>query len=180
MANYSTTLVDNVLFGMALGNISHTITTQHNEAGMFYAYSNIGNSTSSVGAGLNIKKWYGLNVYLSSNIGIGSSVQFTPYITYGTEISVFDGVSFSFGTISENVTNETTVSVGWGTLAFAYATCAGCVCKGQCSPPNTNSSFICHIFRNSSKRKRNPIKNADFCSICNIRCKLNTRSYSNI
>ena len=125
MANYSTTLVDNVLFGMALGNISHTITTQHNEAGMFYAYSNIGNSTSSVGAGLNIKKWYGLNVYLSSNIGIGSSVQFTPYITYGTEISVFDGVSFSFGTISENVTNETTVSVGWGTLAFAYATCAG-------------------------------------------------------
>lgn len=44
-------------------------------------------------------------------------------ITYGTEISVLDVVSFSFGTVTGNVTNETTVSIGWGTLAFAYAAC---------------------------------------------------------
>ena len=122
MTNYSTTLMDNILFGMALGNISHTITTQHNDSGVFYAYSNIGNSTSSVGVGLNIKDWYGLNVYLSSNIEIGSSMQLGS-ITYGAEISVTDGISFSFGTVSGNVTNETTVSIGWGTLSVAYAAC---------------------------------------------------------
>ena len=122
MTNYSTTLVDNILIGMALGNISHTTTIQHNNSGVFYAYSNIGNSTSSVGVGLNIKDWYGLNAYVSSNIGIGSSMQLGS-ITYGAEISVLDGVSFSFGTVTGNITNETTVSIGWGTLAFAYAAC---------------------------------------------------------
>ena len=122
MTNYSTTLLDNILFGMALGNISHTTTIQHNNSGVFYAYSNIGNSTSSVGVGLNIKDWYGLNAYVSSNIGIGSSMQFGS-ITFGAEVSVLDGVSFSFGTVTGNVTNETTVSIGWGTLAFAYAAC---------------------------------------------------------
>ena len=35
MTNYSTTLVDNILFGMALGNISHTTTIQHNNSGVF-------------------------------------------------------------------------------------------------------------------------------------------------
>ena len=122
MTNYSTTLVDNILIGMALGNISHTTTIQHNNSGVFYAYSNIGNSTSSVGVGLNIKDWYGLNAYVSSNIGIGSSMQLGS-ITYGAKVSVLDGVSFSFGTVTGNVTNETTVSIGWGTLAFAYAAC---------------------------------------------------------
>lgn len=120
MTNYSTTLVDNILIWMALRNISHTITTQHNDSGVFYRYSNIGNSTSSVGVVLNIKDWYGLNAYVSSNIGIGSSMQLGS-ITYGAEVSVLDGVSFSFWTVTGNVTNETTVSIGWGTLAFAYA-----------------------------------------------------------
>lgn len=50
-------------------------------------------------------------------------MQITPYVTFGAEISVLDGVSFTFGTISGNVTNETTVGIGWGTLAFAYAAC---------------------------------------------------------
>ena len=44
-------------------------------------------------------------------------------ITYGAEISVLDGVSFYFGTVTGNVTNETSVGIGWGTLAFAYAAC---------------------------------------------------------
>ncbi len=95
MTNFSTTLFDNVLIGMALGNISHTITMQHNDSGVFYAYS---------------------------NIGIGSSMQLGSF-TYGAEISVLDGISLSFGTVSGNVTNETTVSIGWGTLAFAYTAC---------------------------------------------------------
>ncbi len=122
MTNFLTILFDNVLIGMALGNITHTTTTQHNDSGVFYAYSNIGNSTSSVGVGLNIKYWYGLNVYISSNVGIGYSMQLGSF-TYGAEISVLDGISLSFGSVSGNVTNETTVSIGWGTLAFAYAAC---------------------------------------------------------
>ena len=98
------------------------MTSKHNDSGVFYRYSNIGNSTSSRGVGLNIRDWYGLNAYASSNIGIGSSVQLGS-ITYGAEISVLDGISFSFGTVTDNVTNEITVSIGLGTLAFAYAAC---------------------------------------------------------
>ena len=122
-SSYSTTIVDNVLVGMLLGNISHTITIQYNNSQLLYAYSNIGNRTDSFGIGFNINNWYGSNIYVSSNIGIGSSVQITPYITFGAEVSIRDGVSFSFGTISGNVTNEITVSIGWGTLAFAYVAC---------------------------------------------------------
>lgn len=125
MIHYSKSITDNILIGMAVGNITHTITTQFNNVGIIYAYSNIGNSTSSVGIGLNIKKWYGVSLYISSNIGIGSNVQITPYATIGVEISIFDGVSISFGRISGNITDETTVSIGWGTLAAAYVVCAG-------------------------------------------------------
>ena len=122
MTNYSTTLVDNIIFGCAFGNISHTTTIQHNNSGVFYAYSNIGNSTCSLGVGLNIKDRFGLNSYLSSNIGIGSCMQLG-FITFGAEVSFLDGISFSFGSVTGNITNETTVSIGWGTLAFAYAAC---------------------------------------------------------
>ena len=123
MTNYSTSLVDNIFFGMFFGNISHTTTTQHNNAGVFYAYTNIGNSTSSAGVGINFENWFGANLYVSSNIGIGSSIQITPSVTLGAEVSLLDGVSLSFGTTSENVTNETTVNIGWGTLATAYVAC---------------------------------------------------------
>lgn len=124
MTNYSTTLVDNVLFGIVIGNISHTTTIQHNDAGMFYAYANFGNSTSSVGIGFNINNFYGASIYVSSNAGIGTSMQITPYLTFGAGVSLLGGVSFSFGTISKNITNETTINIGWGTLALSYATCA--------------------------------------------------------
>lgn len=30
------------------------------------------------------------------------------------EVRILNGVSFSFGTISGNGTNETTISIGWG------------------------------------------------------------------
>lgn len=88
---------------------------------MLYSY-NIGNGGHSAGVGMNLGNWYGLNAYVSSNVGIGSSMQLG-LITFGAEVSVLDGVSFSFGTVTGNVTNETTVSIGWGTLAFAYAAC---------------------------------------------------------
>ena len=45
-------------------------------------------------------------------------------ITYGAEISLQDGISFSFGTISGNTTQEITANVGWGTIAWAYLVCA--------------------------------------------------------
>lgn len=62
-------------------------------------------------------------MYISSNIGIGSNIQVTPYVVFGTGISILNGVSFSFGINSDNVTNETTVDIGWGTIAFAYVAC---------------------------------------------------------
>ena len=127
MTSYSISIMDNVPFGRLLGNITHTVTTQHNEAGLIYVYSNIGNTTSSYGFGWNINNWYGISTYVSSNIGIGSSIQITPYFTLGYEISLLDGVSLSFGTISGNVTNETTVSIGWGILVLAYLWGSGLV-----------------------------------------------------
>lgn len=36
-----------------------------------------------------------------------------------------DGISFSFGTISGNTTQEITANVGWGTIAGAYFVCVG-------------------------------------------------------
>lgn len=51
-------------------------------------------------------------------------MQITPYLTFGAGVSLLGGVSFSFETISRNITNETTINIGWGTLALSYVTCA--------------------------------------------------------
>ena len=123
MTNHSETLVNDIIFDMFLGNVSYTTTIRKNDAETFYIYSNLGNKTSFYGAGFNLKNLFGFDIYLSSDVGIGSNIQITPYIKYGTEVSILNGVSFSFGTISGNVTNEITVNIGFGTLAFAYAAC---------------------------------------------------------
>ena len=51
-------------------------------------------------------------------------MQLTPRITYGAEISLQDGISFSFGTISGNTAQEITANVGWGTIAGVCLVCA--------------------------------------------------------
>ena len=86
----------------------------------FYSFLNLGNDSFSIGFGNNVRNNYGISAYFTSNIGIGANVQISPQVTYGAEISVLGGISVSFGTISDNITNETTISVGWGTLAGAY------------------------------------------------------------
>ena len=101
------------------------MTTQLNDSEMFYSYSNIGNGGYSAGVGMNLGNWYGISAYVSSNLGFGISMQLTPWITYGVEISLQDGISFSFGTISGNTTQETTANVRWGTIAGACLVCAG-------------------------------------------------------
>ena len=42
---------------------------------------------------------------------------------FGTGINILNGVSFSFGINSDNVTNETAVDIGRETIAFAYVAC---------------------------------------------------------
>ena len=121
MSNYSISLFENFLIGMALGNISHTTTFQHNTAEMFYAYSNVGNTVSSVGLGLNIKNYCGVSAYFNSSVGVGLNVQVNPFLTYGTEVSLLDGFAVSIGTISGDTSNEITLSIGWGSLVAAYA-----------------------------------------------------------
>lgn len=125
MTHYTTSLVENAFIGSFFGNISYTVTTQLNDSEMFYSYSNIGNGGYSAGVGMNLGNWYGISAYVSSNLGFGTSMQLTPWITYGAEISLQDGISFSFGTISGNTTQEITANVGWGTIAGAYLVCAG-------------------------------------------------------
>lgn len=65
------------------------------------------------------------NSHVSSNIGFGTSAQITPWITYGSEISLLEGVSISFGIISDNETQEISFNVELGTIAGAYAVAAG-------------------------------------------------------
>ena len=125
MTHYTTSLIENEFIGSLFGNISYTVTTQLNDSEMFYSYSNIGNGGYSAGVGMNLGNWYGISVYVSSNLGFGTSMQLTPWITYGAEISLQDGISFSFGTISGNTTQEITANVGWGTIAGAYLVCVG-------------------------------------------------------
>ncbi len=125
MTHYTTSLIENAFIGSFFGNISYTVTTQLNDSEMFYSYSNIGNGGYSSGVGMNLGNWYGISAYVSSNLGFGTSMQLTPWITYGAEISLQDGISFSFGTISGNATQEITINVGWGTIAGAYLVCAG-------------------------------------------------------
>ncbi len=125
MTHYTTSLIENAFIGAFFGNISYTVTTQLNDSEMFYSYSNIGNGGYSAGVGMNLGNWYGISAYVSSNLGFGTSMQLTPWITYGAEISLQDGISFSFGTISGNTTQEITANVGWGTIAGAYLVCAG-------------------------------------------------------
>ena len=109
--------IDNFLIGNVLCNITETVSTQNNRAGTVYVFSDIGNETISVGFGLNINDCCGFYSYVSSNFGIGSRVQIAS-ITYGAEISLLKGISFSFGTICDNVSEETTINIGWGMLAL--------------------------------------------------------------
>ena len=125
MIHYTTSLIENAFIGSFFGNVSYTVTTQLNDSEMFYSYSNIGNGGYSAGVGMNLGNWYGISAYVSSNHGFGTSMQLTPWITYGAEISLQDGISFSFGTISGNTAQEITVNVGLGTIAGAYFVCAG-------------------------------------------------------
>ena len=125
MTHYTTLLIENAFIGSFFGNISYTETTQLNDSERFYSYSNTGNGGYSAGVGMNLGNWYGISAYVSSNLGFGTSMQLTSRITYGAEISLQDGISFSFGTISGNTTQEITVNVGWGTIAGAYLVCAG-------------------------------------------------------
>lgn len=125
MTHVSTQLIENVLIGKLIGNVSYKITTQLNDSNLLYAYTNIGNGEVEYGIGLNVGNFYGLSAYTSSNLGIGISSQLAPWFTYGSEVSLINGVTFSFGTISGNITSEVSVNVGWGTIAGAYAIAAG-------------------------------------------------------
>ena len=116
MSNASTSESDDIALKV-FGNITYTTTIQHNRSGLVFAFVNEGNSVSSVGVGFNLGNQFGASLYVSSNIGLGLNVQITPYHTFGIEISVFDGISFSFGLITEGVTNEVTISIGWGSIA---------------------------------------------------------------
>ena len=46
---------------------------------------------------MNLGNWYGISAYVSSNLGFGTSMQLTPWITYGEDIFGIDGFSFNPG-----------------------------------------------------------------------------------
>ena len=116
-------LIKDPTMAKALGNITYGVTIQHNSPETFYSFSNVGKDGSSVGFGTNFGNWYGYSVYLTSDIGFGSSWQLTPWLTGSSGWSLENGISFSGGFINGNTTHEVTISVGNGVLA-GYAACA--------------------------------------------------------
>lgn len=118
MSHYTQELFHNVWIKSLLGNISITETKQMNDAGSFYSFYDHGNDGYSFGIGVNAGNWFGASIYISNNIGIGNSIQISPYFTIDSSISLTEGLSVGFGiTNKNNVTNQITFSVGWGTIA---------------------------------------------------------------
>ena len=89
-----------------------------------HSFSNVGNDGYSAGVGFNFGNWYGGSVYVSSDIGFGSSWQLTPWLTGSSGWSLENGISISGGVIIGDTTHEITVSIGNGAL-LGYAACAG-------------------------------------------------------
>ena len=73
MNNFSSSIVKDKNIGNLFGNITFSSTIQYNDEGIFYNFINTG-SSNSVGIGFNFG-WYGQSMYVSDNIGIGSSTQ---------------------------------------------------------------------------------------------------------
>ena len=123
MTHHTVSLIKDPVISGIFGNISYTTTIQLNSAETFYSFSNIGNDGYSAGVGFNFGNWYGGSLYVSSDIGFGSSWQLTPWLTGSSGWSLENGISISGGVIIGNTTHEITVSVGNGAL-LGYATCA--------------------------------------------------------
>ena len=123
MTHYTVSLIKDPIISGIFGNISYTTTVQLNSAETFYSFSNIGNDGYSDGVGFNLGNWYGGSLYVSSDIGFGSSWQLTPWLTGSFEWSLENGISISGGVIIGDTTHEITVSVGNGAL-LGYAACA--------------------------------------------------------
>ena len=122
MNHYTTSLIENKMIGSLIGNVSYTVTTQSQNSKKFYLYNNIGNDGYSTGIGFNLSEWYGVSWYRSSGYGIGRNVQITPWFTFGSEISLTNGISFSAGRVFGNTTEEFTVNIGCGAiLAVVFA-----------------------------------------------------------
>ncbi len=103
-------------FAKLIGNISVSTTTQLIKPSLFYTFTNYGTAGNSSGFGIHPNDWLDLNIYVSDNIGIGGSMQLTPWLVFGSNISIKDGVSISLGVVNGDTTNEISVSVGWGTI----------------------------------------------------------------
>ncbi len=106
--------------GYLIGDIKYTATKQQEESGILYSFRNKSHDGASIGIGFNIKNWYGSSVYLSNNIGIGRSLQITPWFTCTLELSVFEGITVSGGIIREDITEEISANVGLVSLALVY------------------------------------------------------------
>ncbi|MDE5539331.1 MAG: RHS repeat-associated core domain-containing protein [Bacilli bacterium] len=124
MSHYTKFLINDSILSKIIGNISYTATVQLNQANTFYSFNNIGNDGFSTGVGMSFGNWYNASIYVTSDIGFGSSWQLTPWLTGSSGWSLQDGILFSGGVIIGDTTHEITVSVGNGAI-LGYALCAG-------------------------------------------------------
>ena len=119
MVNNTNKVIDNKLISWFVGNFSHKTTIQLSPSETFYTYSNIGNGGNSIGFGIDFGRWYGVTMHISDNIGIGSDVRLGSNFTWGAEVSLMDGVTINVGQIEGNITEEYSISIGWG-IVFAH------------------------------------------------------------
>lgn len=124
MIHHTESLIKNPILSRIVGNISYTATIQLNKSETFYSFGNFGKEGYSIGIGINLGNWLGFSRYISSDIGLGSSIQLTPWLTVSSSWSWQDGFSISGGVIIGDTTHEITISIGNGAI-IGYAACAG-------------------------------------------------------
>jgi len=109
-------LINNTNLAFYYGNVSYNMTIQYNEPKMFYSFVIDGNNYNSCGYGINLNNWYRISGYYSDNLSVGISKQLTPYLTYGIEIGLMEGISLSVGINTGNTNHSITCNIGTGAI----------------------------------------------------------------
>lgn len=120
--SYSQSLIYDPFVAFLLGNITYTVSTQHNDSGMFYAYNEFGiGGTFGYGVGLNLGNILGIEVGVTSgdflDLGINVSISIGSFSVSGS-IGIA-GIGIGLGYSTGNTTQSINGTIGWGTIAFA-------------------------------------------------------------
>lgn len=114
-------LINDKFYSKFFGNISISASTtlSDKETGIFYAFSETSVNdimgSTSVGIGINVYGWLGIELGVSYDYNLYVSVNLTPWIHAGASIGL-DGIGLNFGITYENISADIDINIGWGTI----------------------------------------------------------------